>query len=295
MSTLVRLSILLVAAVCTLFFVSYFRPVTNKAKSPFSRLHVPFRPDNGRLSEDAIPALIGFYTDMGRFPSSAEGWSALFKAPEGLTQSERWIGPYLRSVDSHYQPIRLDGFLGVPQQKYQVVHSNHTALIHIQGIADEKFTWPGIWISVSPFDEQRVKLSQDELALKHRIEAILIPAIEKYSASTGVYPETFRELTRGFQNERGQEFGPCLSTQDVSTLSHPSGKYAYATVRSGGKSKGFVFRFFGDRHVIPLPEWVMPNFDLFDKHNDIAFGVVDIDNQRRCWFVAKGHLSFPET
>lgn len=42
-----------------------------------------------------------FYIDAGRYPSGAEGLSALYEAPAGLG---RWSGPYLETADALIDP-----------------------------------------------------------------------------------------------------------------------------------------------------------------------------------------------
>ncbi len=88
------LEVLLVAGILALlaaFAVPALMGTADKARIRIAEAAVG---RNGPIAK----ALDGFRFDIGRYPDTSEGLAALFKAPSGLDDEEKWKGPYIEGA-----------------------------------------------------------------------------------------------------------------------------------------------------------------------------------------------------
>lgn len=83
-------------------------------------------------------AIMGFTTDMGRFPTTGEGLNALVQNPDG---SELWAGPYLKPAVVPKDPWQRDYIYLFPGN-----HGNEFDLYSVgpdgeEGTADDITNW----------------------------------------------------------------------------------------------------------------------------------------------------------
>lgn len=139
------------------------------------------------LEAGTVPALLVFYSDMRRLPSSREGLDALFDVPATSDDRDRWAGPYT----DHPKHRICEDVLG-HRVEYSLMRNPNAALITYRGRDEERRTSDDIYIVV-----QRVDANGDD---SPRITAavdgvnLLRQALALYRQDAKSYPFDLTDL-----------------------------------------------------------------------------------------------------
>jgi hypothetical protein len=138
------------------------------------------------LDSQAIPALISYCRDLGSFPSSDEGWRALFSCPAGPKDEQNWKGPYLTNsfedVDGATVLCLLNGRAYYTRRREQPVVELRLVCRKTTGEERRRV------ITLCAVADVRVaSLSKRQEGLLAKMK-ICQTAIEDYRREYGVYP-----------------------------------------------------------------------------------------------------------